>query len=198
MQTDERRGVTKMHKNSTRSGFTLIELMIVVAIIGILAGLAIPAFVNYSRRAKTAEATANVRALFTGAAAYYQAEHWEQHGVTRAATAASTFCTVPAQSDGAPIAGATGAGKHTTDYSTLPSFPAIGFNVADQMYYSYNIVGSADVCGNAANDTTVYTFDAFGNLDGDAVLSTFEIAVGSDPSNDLYRTPGIYVANELE
>ena len=48
----------------TKRGFTLIELMIVVAIIGILAAVAIPAFINYMRRAKTTEATLGIDRMF--------------------------------------------------------------------------------------------------------------------------------------
>ncbi len=44
-----------MENNRSQKGFTLIELMIVVAIIGVLAGLALPAYSNYTKKAKFAE-----------------------------------------------------------------------------------------------------------------------------------------------
>ena len=55
-----------------RKGFTLIELMIVVAIIGILAAIAIPNFMKFQSRSKQSEAKSNLKAMFTAEKAYYQ------------------------------------------------------------------------------------------------------------------------------
>lgn len=58
-----------------RKGFTLIELMIVVAIIGILAVVAIPGYMAYIANSKTSEAKENLKGIADGALSYYQTEH---------------------------------------------------------------------------------------------------------------------------
>jgi type IV pilus assembly protein PilA len=52
-------------------GFTLIELMIVVAIIGILSAVAIPNFIRFQARSKQSEAKTNLKAIFTAQKAYF-------------------------------------------------------------------------------------------------------------------------------
>lgn len=54
-----------------KKGFTLIELMIVVAIIGILAAVAIPAYSNYTKRAKVSEITNAMGAVGSAMMEYY-------------------------------------------------------------------------------------------------------------------------------
>lgn len=59
----------KIFKREER-GFSLVELMIVVAIIAILAAIAIPAFMKFAMKSKTSEATANLNAIRTCQEAY--------------------------------------------------------------------------------------------------------------------------------
>ena len=183
---------------SKKEGFTLIELMIVVAIIGILAAIAIPAFVNYVKRSKTSEAGANLKSLFTGAAAYYERENWTQGLVAPGnAAAASTHCTVDSAT---PSWDATDS-KYVVDWSAeADSYSALNFGPADPLYFEYVIdedVTGTGACGTA-DSIDVYTFTAIGDLDNDDIESSFELAVGSNADNALYRAPGINRTDALE
>ena len=172
-----------------RSGFTLIELMIVVAILGILAALAIPAFIGYVRRSKTSEATGNLNSYFKSSSAYYNAERTD-----RSITAGSSaYCIV-----GSETMNPSDPGANKQKYLPGGSAQALGFSIADYVYFGYGISGATATCNNTANNPALYTFYARADLDGDNTLSLFELATGTDADNSLYHARGFYISGETE
>jgi type IV pilus assembly protein PilA len=178
-------------KSTARAGFSLVELMIAVAILGILSSLAIPTFRTFVLRSKTTEASQHLGVLFKSAASYYTIERSAQ-GQSGGVTAGCTVGEV------GPLPASPRSQKQRLPAD--PGFRALGFAVAEFIYFSYGVHPETTVsaCGGVANDSTIYTLYANGDLDGDTVLSTYELAVGSDGENELYHARGMYVQDELE
>ncbi len=114
-----------------RAGFTLIEVMIAVTIIGILATIAIPQFMTYQLRSKSAEAKSNLAAILVAEEAYFS-----EFGVYVAAA------PEPALVPGAATAEFDAAGS---------DFAQLGFAPEGRVYFSYGILTSADELGFSAD-----------------------------------------------
>lgn len=174
---------------SQRRAFSLIEVMIGVLIIGVLAAIAIPAFSTYIARSKAAEASDSLSAMFIAAATYYDRERNDQGQ----SGTLLTNCTVPA---GGPQPATPSAAKQAIGADA--SLDAIGFKIADFVYFSYRLNTTlAAGCNQPANQD-VYTLAANGDLDGDGILSTFELGTRTDTRNSLYKGGGLYINQEQE
>src|SRR5688572_4131398 len=67
-------------KKARSGGFTLVELMLVVAIIGILSSIGGVAWMRYVKRSRTTEAAGHLQKMWTGAMAYYESDHADSNG----------------------------------------------------------------------------------------------------------------------
>lgn len=158
------------------AGFTLVELMIVVVILGILAAVAIPAFTRYVKRSKTSEATGNIAKIYQGEVTYYQQS--SENSVATFVAAGPT-----------PTVASTSASKFPAQPSSFASsgvWSAIGFSLDGPFYYSYATTASA----------TAFTATAAGDLDGDSTRSEFSRAAALNAGE--IQGGQITIVSELE
>ncbi len=166
--------------------------MIVVAIIGILAAVAIPSFLKYGRRSRTSEATLNVRKLFDGSVAYYAAEHADRDGVVLPHQFPGTVASSSGTAASACDAGASRKIVPIPQAWKHPTWQGLNFAIDDPHYYVYSY--ESEGVGIAAH----FSARATGDLDCNGVTSTFERVGEVDDQNNVVGGAGIFALGEWE
>jgi prepilin-type N-terminal cleavage/methylation domain-containing protein len=175
----------KRHRTS-ELGFTLIELMIVIAIVGILAATAVPSMMHYIAKAKSTEAVTQLEKIYNGARIYWLEPHGvaglisplaPQFPASHAATPAISCC-------------ASGGGRCVPSAAEWqdPTWIGLQFSLDDPHYYQYEFTASA----------REFTARSIGNLDCDDIFSSFSMIGRVDSINGVFGLAAINRLNELE
>ena len=141
-------------------GFTLIELMIVVAIIGILAAVAIPAFMDYMKKSKKTEAALQLNKISKNDKTYF---------ITNA-----SFVTTNGAN---PFTGSACGGPNghfaTVAWGALAGWKDLDFQIDEPNLFAYTYTGGS------ASATAI----AVGDLDCDTTMITYTLSLTSPGGN---------------
>jgi prepilin-type N-terminal cleavage/methylation domain-containing protein len=177
------------------TGYTLIEILITLAIVGLLAAIAVPNYLRYQARAKQSEAKTNLRGIFAGQKSFLgERDAYSPHVAdigfhpergNRYAYRLSPGCTNPEVRTGAPVANAspttidciqvdtgrfTGSAPAPATAGGVPVWqpPANNPSVPADLSDSVSQIANCPMCSFSAS--------AAGNVDSDATIDTWFIS----------------------
>jgi type IV pilus assembly protein PilA len=184
---------------ASKRGFTLIELMIVVAIVGILAVLAIYGVRKYLANAKTAEARNSLGQMGKDQSAEYEMEAMPGAPLAPQAVAGTSHALCASSTKSVPAAKGQIAGQKyqsdqgpNIDWRTDEKTPGVGFSCLKfsmdaPQYYMYSFATAPDTTGAGST----WTGMANGDLNGDGTLSTFTFAGIIQPTFTFSLAPNL-------
>ena len=185
---------TRRTIRAAQAGFTLVELMIVVAILGILAAISIVSFRRYILRTRVQEAYSNL-SLIRQRQESYRSEFSQYADPSGTGTSSNVNLSGSVYTPSTPAPGV----SPTAWGGPYPLWDQLGFRPTGLLYYRYAstsggpgvvpATGSGLGYSSSPNQDTWFIAHAYGNINGNSITSTFEI---------FSPVPTIYTVNELE
>jgi type IV pilus assembly protein PilA len=203
-------------------GFTLIELMVVVSVLGILSTVAVLSTTKYAKRAKTSEAKVNLAKIYDGTSAYFLTEHSDRgevemigeggdlkktalhrcphkknkkKGQAKTTPKLNKHCADGPSGRCVPGVGAGGKGRYKmSQWTDNDIWNGLNFQMEQAHYFHYNFRFKNKLKGHGSCQ---FTAQAFADLDDDGVYSTFE-RTGAADEHGVNAAVGLYIDQELE